>query len=243
MKIQSNSTIADIVSENFKTADIFKKYKIDFCCGGDKSIDKVCQEKGIPREDLLSELSIYLKPADDENDYKNWDPVRLIDHIEKKHHRYVERSLPLLRDYLAKVDSAHGANHPEVVKIRELFNASADELTKHMKKEELMLFPYIKQMWNAQQNNTEVNTPPYGTVKNPIQMMELEHDTEGGRFDEIQKLSDNFTPPEDACNTYKVTYYKLQEFQEDLHTHIHLENNILFPMALEMEEELAKKKK
>ena len=170
-------------------------------------------------------------------DYKSWPLDLLAEYIEKKHHRYVEEKTPILRQFLDKLCKVHGERHPELFKINELFTASSGELASHMKKEELILFPFIKKMVKAKLENSAVQSPQFGTVENPIAMMMEEHDNEGSRFREIDALTNNYTPPADACNTYKVTYAMLQEFEKDLHLHIHLENNILFPEAIKLEQQ------
>ncbi|RMH76286.1 MAG: iron-sulfur cluster repair di-iron protein, partial [Calditrichaeota bacterium] len=151
---------------------------------------------------------------------------------------YVRESIPLLREYTAKVARVHGDAHPEMVEIARCFEELAQEMEQHMMKEEQVLFPYIKQMVVAEKQGRLLPPPPFGTVQNPIRMMEMEHDRAGELMKQIRKLSRDFSPPEDACNTYRVTYHKLEEFEADLHQHVHLENNILFPGAIALEEKL-----
>ena len=172
-------------------------------------------------------------------DYKSWPLDLLVEYIEKKHHRYVEEKIPVLRQFLDKLGRVHGERHPELFKINELFTASAGELASHMKKEELILFPFVKKMVKAKLENGAIQSPQFGTVENPITMMMVEHDNEGQRFRDIAELTDNYNPPADACNTYKVTYAMLDEFEKDLHLHIHLENNILFPEAIKLEQQFS----
>jgi regulator of cell morphogenesis and NO signaling len=170
-------------------------------------------------------------------DYQSWPIDLLADYIEKKHHRYVEEKSLEIKPYLEKICKVHGGHHPELFKINEHFNTAAGELAMHMKKEELILFPFIRKMAKAKQEHSGIGTPTFGTVQNPIQMMMNEHSAEGDRFRKIEELSNNYTPPENACNTYKVTFALLKEFERDLHLHIHLENNILFPKAIELEKD------
>lgn len=157
----------------------------------------------------------------------------------KKHHRFVETKIQEILPYLDKITRVHGGHHPELEEVNQLFKESAGELTKHMKKEELILFPFIRKMVKAQQSG-EAAQAPFGTVQNPISAMMQEHDTEGERFRQIAELTHNYTTPEDGCNTYNVTLSLLKEFEEDLHLHIHLENNILFPKAIALEKTLLK---
>ena len=172
-------------------------------------------------------------------DYKSWPLDLLADYIEKKHHRYVQEKTAEIIPYLDKICRVHGAHHPELFEINEHFNATAGELAKHMKKEELILFPIVRKLAKAKEEGSKMVAPPFGSIQNPINAMMDEHSTEGDRFRKIEELSNNYTPPQDACNTYGVTLGLLKEFEQDLHLHIHLENNILFPKAIELEKELS----
>ena len=232
-------TIGQIVADDHRSAAVFEKFGIDFCCNGNRGIDEACEQKNVDAAELRKKLEIAIaETTADTTDYKSWPLDLLADHIEKKHHRYVEERIPVLKQYLNKINKVHGAKHPELQQIYDLFVASGGELAMHMKKEELVLFPYIRKMVKAKQNGETLDAPRFGTVKNPIQTMMNEHDNEGERFRQIEALSDSYTPPEDACGTYKVAFAMLKEFQDDLHLHIHLENNILFPKAEELESEL-----
>lgn len=228
--------IGQFVAEDFRTAAVFTKYKIDFCCNGNRTVEEACVKKGLDSSKLIDELDAILNSATDQAiDYKSWPLDLLADYIEKKHHRYVEEKTPILRQFLDKLCKVHGERHPELFEIKDLFFASSGELASHMKKEELMLFPFIKKMVKANIDGSAVESPQFGTVQNPIAAMMQEHDNEGGRFREIAELTNNYTPPADACNTYKVSFAMLNEFEQDLHVHIHLENNILFPEAIKLE--------
>ncbi len=235
MESLANNIIGELVAEDYKTAAVFKKYGIDFCCQGNRTIQEACEKKSIDSEEVIRELeAVKAQSQNADTDYKSWDLDRLADHIQTKHHGYVEEAIGQLKPYVDKICRVHGDRHPELLEIQREFYASAGELTTHMKKEEFMLFPYIKNMVR----NNKATSPQFGTVENPIAAMMMEHDIEGERFRKIAKLTDNYTPPQDACNTYMVTFALLKEFEEDLHLHIHLENNILFPKSLEMERQL-----
>jgi regulator of cell morphogenesis and NO signaling len=171
-------------------------------------------------------------------DFNSWPLDLLADYIEKTHHRFTESKISEIKPYLEKIVQVHGGKHPELAKISKIFNHSAGELAMHMKKEELVLFPYIRKMVAAKNSNTELPPAHFGTVQNPVAMMMSEHDNEGENFREIRKLSNGYTAPEDGCNTYRVTFSLLEELEQDLHKHIHLENNILFPKSIELEKEL-----
>ncbi|MBC5837607.1 iron-sulfur cluster repair di-iron protein [Flavobacterium muglaense] len=240
METLEKITIGEYVAKDFRTAALFSKYGIDFCCKGNRTVDEVCEKKAVKPEDLQVEIEAILNTKSDSGiDFNAWPLDLLADYIEKTHHRYVEEKTPTLLQFLDKLCKVHGASHPELFEINELFKGCAGELAQHMKKEELMLFPFIKKMVTASISDELIAQPHFGTVKNPIAMMMAEHEAEGDRFAKIVELTNNYTPPADACNTYKVTFAMLQEFEQDLHKHIHLENNILFPKAEALEKEFA----
>ena len=239
MNIQENNIIGELVAQDYRAASVFKKYGIDFCCQGNRTIEGACEKKNIDTKKVLEDLVAMMEAkSESTTDYQSWPLDLLADYIEKKHHRYVQEKTLEIQPYLDKICKVHGERHPELLEIKEEFNASAGELAAHMKKEEMILFPFIRKMTKAKLENTKVDAAHFGTVKNPIQMMMNEHTVEGNRFRKIEELSNNYTPPLDACNTYRVSFALLKEFEQDLHLHIHLENNILFPRAIEIEKEL-----
>ncbi|MFC4873411.1 iron-sulfur cluster repair di-iron protein [Negadavirga shengliensis] len=225
--------VGGIVAENFRTAKVFTEYGIDFCCKGGISLEAACEKNGVSMEDILKDLEQAVQTPEDVT-YTDFGFSQLIDHIVNTHHKYVEDTVPALKAYLQKLSMVHGSRHPELHEIKDLFMESADALTIHMKKEEFVLFPYIKAMEEARNNHFSLSEPHFGHIDNPIHMMEDEHDAEGERFRRISELSDGYTPPSDGCQTYRVAFAMLREFEEDLHTHIHLENNILFPKATKL---------
>ena len=239
MNIQDKNIIGELVAQDYRTASVFKKYRIDFCCQGNRTIEDACVAKNIETKLVVSDLNDIQQAASaNATDYQSWPIDLMADYIEKKHHRYVEDKTQEIKPYLDKICRVHGDRHPELLEINELFNETASELAAHMKKEELVLFPFVRKMAKVKQENIKLDAPHFGTVENPIQMMMHEHTNEGERFRKIEALSNNYTPPEDACNTYRVTFSLLKEFENDLHLHIHLENNILFPKAIELEKQL-----
>lgn len=235
----NDETIGQIVSKDMRKAEVFKKFGIDFCCGGKKTIREACSEKGIDSERLTQELNMsgHIQ-AQRPQAYDEWALDFLADYVVATHHAYVKKNLPELRTYSVKVANVHGDAHPELVAIYQLIEAVNEELTQHMMKEENVLFPYIKNLVQAEKTYQAPQPPHFGSVRNPITMMELEHDTVGKLFDEIRILSDKYTLPEDACGSYTLLYKMLAEFEDDLHIHIHLENNILFPKAITLEKKL-----
>jgi regulator of cell morphogenesis and NO signaling len=235
--ITTTRKVGRIVADDFRTARVFSAHGIDFCCKGGISLQEACETRGLNSLEIVEELKrVVSQPA--ATDYQSLDPETLIEHIEQVHHSYVENSIPLLKGYLSKLCQVHGGRHPELHAIQREFFEAADALTLHMKKEELILFPYVKAMFHALRDGYPLSQAHFGHVENPIHMMEHEHATEGERFERIRQLTDNYMPPADACQTYRVTFAMLQEFQNDLHTHIHLENNLLFPKAMDMYSEL-----
>lgn len=229
-------TIGEMVVDNYRKAEVFRKYGLDYCCGGKRSLEEVCQKKGLDAKVVQQELEVMDLVADDSgNDYNNWPLDKLSEHIVTTHHQYVVGALPMLYELTAKVARVHGDKHPELLKIAQHFNAVAQELEMHMQKEEGMLFPYITKMAQAQRNGSAMPIPVFGTIENPIRMMDAEHESAGGGMESIAELSDNYTPPLDACTSYRVLFAKLSEFEQDLHQHVHLESNILFPKSIMME--------
>lgn len=229
-------TIADMVSKDYRTAEVFKKFGLDFCCGGKKSIQAACKEKHIDYQALSNALEeVRNKPQTETLDFNQWDVVRLVDYIVEVHHAYVQENLVLIETFLSKVLRVHGDANPELHEVSKHFLQVANELNMHMLKEERILFPYIKELWNADAKGEASNKPMFGTIRNPIHNMEHEHEIAGQEMAIIRTLTSNYRPPEYACNTYRVLYFKLEEFENDLHKHVHLENNILFPKSIALE--------
>lgn len=235
MNITSETRIGELVAQDYRTALVFKKHKIDFCCQGGRTIKEACEKKDLLESEVLQELENIYTAVAPINNFQDFKLDDLVDYIEENHHLYVAQALPVIGQYLDKVCKVHGAHRPELFQINELFSESAEELSHHMMKEELVLFPFVKRMAQAQRDNEKLELPGYGSVENPIAMMKHEHNTEGERFRKIAELSNDYQPPVEACNTYRVVFALLKEFEEDLHKHIHLENNILFPKAIELE--------
>jgi iron-sulfur cluster repair di-iron protein len=236
MNITKNLFVREVVKQNFKTAPIFQASNIDFCCGGNKSISEACKDAGIDSELLINQLGSVLVQEDPE--YAEMDNLtlsELSEYIIKRHHSYVKNSIPFLKKNLEKLCQVHGENHLELLEIKELFTISAGEFTMHMQKEELTLFPYIQRLEKAKRKNTPVPVAHFGSVVHPVSRMMNEHQAESERFEKISELSGKYSLPDDACTTYEVTFKALHDFECDLHRHIHLENDILFPKAIELE--------
>lgn len=239
MNITSQNIVGDLVAQDYRTAPVFKKHGIDFCCKGNRTIAEACQSKEKEIDPLLNELNEILNQHQKKTqNYQDWSMDFLADYIVNTHHVYVRKRIEEIPPFLNKVCNVHGHASPELHEIQFLFSQAADDLCMHMMKEEQILFPYIKILAQSLKTVVTPEIPPYGTVENPIRMMRYEHELEGDRFSKISNLSNNYTPPEWGCKTYQVVYALLKEFEEDLHMHIHLENNILFQKAIEAERTL-----
>ena len=236
MSVDTAKTVRELAIEYPQATRVFETLGIDYCCGGGKSLEEACAAQKLAVADVLATLELQAeagaKPA---SEWQTGSLAELIAHIVGKHHAYVKTEVPRLEQLLAKVCSVHGQNHPELNTIRETFAGLGQELSMHLMKEENILFPYIVEMETARTSLRAVRPPMFGTVRNPVQMMIMEHDSAGDALRSIRQLSSGFTAPDDACISFRTLYSALQEFEADLHQHIHLENNILFPRAVAME--------
>ena len=241
---ENEETLGQIAAKDLRKARIFKKYGLDFCCGGKKTVKQACVEKGLDTTKIEQELQqADTMPTSRPLPYSDWSLDFLADYIVNTHHNYVRKSLPDIRLYADKVKKVHGSHHPELIRIQQLVEAIHTELMAHMIKEEKVLFPYIKELIVANNQLQPLQAACFGTVQTPINMMEMEHELVGNNLAEIRELSVDYTLPEDACASYSLLYRMLDEFEDDLHLHIHLENNILFPKALDIEKQLLPEKK
>ena len=228
-------TLAQIVNSNHRAASVFEKYHLDFCCKGKRSLQAACDEKELIIEEVLSELE-RTEPINNCAVPVNYDRLsltQLSDYIIMTHHSFVKKEMSAILDYLQKIVSKHGEGHPEMIKVLQLFTAVKEEMEQHMEKEELILFPRIKEIEKMVTEGKEIiinNT----YLLSPVNMMEQEHDHAGSILAEIRKLTNDYNPPPDACTTYRLSLAVLQAFELDLHQHVHLENNILFPKALSL---------
>lgn len=225
----NNRLLGDIVTDDFRTATIFKEVGLDFCCGGNKPLEQACKEKQLDVNTVIGKIEkLNLGPASAGTNYKDWAMDFLSDYIVNTHHQYVLKTLPDLVFYTQKIANVHGAHHPELIKVAELFGQINTELLQHLKNEEEVLFPAIKE---ALKNNA---AKAKETILSEITRMSGEHEFAGGAMDKINALTKGYEVPSDGCNTYKVTFKLLEQFEDDLHIHVHLENNILYPKALKL---------
>lgn len=234
---QDDETLGEIAAKDLRKAEVFKKYGLDFCCGGKKTVKEACAEKGLD----VTKVEQELQKADNNVTqsrplpYNEWSLDFLADYIANTHHSYVRKTIADLKSYGAKVASVHGNTHPELHKMNRLTDEVCDELASHMVKEESVLFPYIKSLVAAKRDGTHLQNANFKSIQSPIDMMEHEHESVGNKMDKIRRLSSNYSLPEDACASYAFWFKTLDEFENDLHLHVHLENNILFPKALDLE--------
>ena len=236
---ESDETLGEIAAKDLRKAEVFKKYGLDFCCGGKKTVKEACAEKGIDVTKVEKELQEADKnPSARPLPYNDWGLDFLSDYIVNTHHSYIRKTLPDIRGYALKVAQVHGAHHPELIPIRQLVEEVNKELSEHIVKEETVLFPFIKELVMAKDRSQSPRAVQFGSVENPIHMMEAEHETAGRCMEEIRSLSNNYTLPGDACASYSLLFKMLNDFEEDLHIHVHLENNILFPKAIALEKQL-----
>lgn len=239
MKPDHKVLVKDIVSVNFRTADIFARYGIDFCCGGGITIAQASQKADVDVEQLITDLEGAMQMPDRETELLNRLSLdELAHYIVETHHTFVRSNIITISDYMARIVMAHGDKHPELETIQHLFQASSIDLTSHMQKEEVLLFPYISSLVKASRIGARPAPAAFSSISDPIAAMEEDHLLEGNRFMEISRLSNNYVMPQGGCNTYKVAFEKLKAFEQDLHRHIHLENNILFPKAKQLESEV-----
>ncbi len=239
MTISSTMKVRDVVLELPQATRVFEKLKIDYCCGGDTPLGEACATAGVKVENLermLEEAGQAEVQGKGSIKFQKATLSELISHILDKHHVYTKEEMARLEPLIDKVIAAHGENHSELRSLGGLFQQLCADLKPHMFKEEQILFPYIVEMESSALQNRPAPVAPFGTVKNPIRMMMMEHETVGDLLRELRALSSDYTVPPDGCISYQTLYQALEAFEQDLHQHIHLENNILFPRAVAMEE-------
>jgi regulator of cell morphogenesis and NO signaling len=234
----TEKTLRDLVLEMPAATRIFEKLGIDYCCGGNRTLDQACQAANVPLDEVMDSLDVADLTARAGSQDRDWqtEPLsELIEHIKSTHHRYVREETARLGPLFGKVCSVHGINHPELASLRATFDGLAQELATHLLKEEMVLFPYMVRLEEAVMEQEPVVPPPFGSVRNPVAMMMHEHDDAGNALRAMRRQSNGYTAPPDACVSYQTLFKALADFEADLHQHFHLENNILFPRAIEME--------
>ena len=240
MSVTTEKTVGELALENPGATRVFEKLGIDYCCGGGQTLGQACQAAHLPIKQVADSLAAASQSASATAPARNWqaEPLsELLAHIRSTHHVYTREEIARLGPLFDKVCSVHGGNHPELLRLREIFASLAEELTTHLMKEEMVLFPYILRMEEAAVAKEPALPPPFGSVRNPVAMMRNEHDGAGNALRSMRQISDGYAAPPDACVSFRTLYQALAAFEADLHQHIHLENNVLFPRAIEMERE------
>jgi len=230
----NGATVGEIVAADYRAAAVFERFDIDFCCGGGRLLVDACRQTAVS-PDVVEQALQSLSPHDtcDGADVAGWPIDRLADHIVATHHEYVRSALPAITRWLRRLRAVHGAKHPELLSASSSFERLSVELAQHMLKEELVLFPYIREL--ASTRSGRVKPSPFGTVQNPIRMMEREHQEVDDEILRMRELTNGYSLPADGCSTYRVCLAELAQFESDLRRHVHLENDVLFPKAVEAE--------
>jgi len=239
MNVTTEKTVRELALENPAATLVFEKLGIDYCCGGNQSLEQACRAANLAVDQVLDSLEMAEQTTRTEQKVHDWQREMLGDlvaHVKNTHHKYTREEISRLGPLLEKVCAVHGKNHPELLHVHASFTGLAQELMMHMMKEEMVLFPYIVRMEESVLQHEPVLPPPFGSVQNPVSRMEQEHESAGAALRAIREASRAYTPPTDACVSYQTLYRVLSEFEADLHEHIHLENNILFPRAIAMEQ-------
>ena len=236
LQFDTSSTVGDIVAADYRAAGVFDQFGLDFCCGGRRTFGDACTAARVEPAAVAAELAkLSDRPETNTVPDSSWSVDALADYIVRQHHEYVREQLPVIDGHLAKLVAVHGDRHPELRQISGHFTELASELRSHMLKEEQVLFPYLQQLAASVEYGLEPPIGVFGSVSNPIRMMEAEHRYAGDELGMIRGLTSNFAVPTDGCTTYRVCYEELAAFDADLRQHIHLENNILFPHAVALE--------
>jgi regulator of cell morphogenesis and NO signaling len=230
MKNIEEASLKNIALDHFEFIPILEKYSLDFCCRGKKTLKEACIENNVSLESILAEINEVGIPIKVQMPFNEMSAEELISYILIHHHFYVKNAIPTILNHLEKVVNKHGEKYPQMIKVLALFNAVSDELMPHMQKEEQILFPRIKIIFGTDENAI-ASQKVIGFIDGPISVMEIEHEKAGDLLFEIRKITHQYKAPETACTTHRVCLEELKAFEEDLHQHVHLENNILFPMA------------
>lgn len=233
-----NATVGDIVANDFRAAGVLERFGIDFCCGGRRPLVEACRSAAADPEAVVRELEALPAGEHADDDAVNWPVDRLIDHIESVHHNYVRAALPRIVVHLRRLVEVHGLRHSELSLVAAAFDRLKSELRQHIVKEEQMLFPYVRDLAEHAGQLCGGLMSPFGSVENPIRMMEREHRNAGDEMRMIRDLTRGYTTPPDGCTTFAVCMAELREFECDLQRHVHLENNVLFPKAIALEKGL-----
>jgi regulator of cell morphogenesis and NO signaling len=238
IRYSKKETIGTIVARNIRSAEIFKKYGIDFCCGGKKTVEEACIQKGIDVKVVEEELKKPVEISAPVFDFNKWDGDFLADYIYNQHHKYFYNEEPVITELMAKVVHRHGSKSNNLVKLQQVYLQLKESLSKHFYEEETMVFPLVRILAQTGKNNLAANESPAPAILETLREMETAHEDAGQLLEQMEEITNNYTAPAEACNSYKFLYQKLKDLQFDLQQHIHLENNILFPKTLELEKQM-----
>jgi regulator of cell morphogenesis and NO signaling len=238
MATNAEREVRDLVLEKPAAARVFEKFGIDYCCGGSQTLGDACKAAHRSVEEVTAEIE-KSEPAPAERDWRNASLTELAEYIVDKHHTFTQTEINRLTDLIAKVVTAHGKNHPELARVQSIFEGLSQELRMHMTKEEQLLFPYIADMEEAARLKRRPPMAMFGTVQNPVAAMIMEHEASGQQLEKMREITNGYSVPPDACMSYRMLFQALPAFEADLHQHIHLENNILFPRSVDLESELS----
>jgi len=235
MNETANRTIGEIVAADFRTTSVFEKHRIDFCCGGKVVLATACREKGIDLAAIIRELeAVKSEPGERSLNYGAWELSFLADYIINTHHAWLRENTGQIAAYAHKIAEVHGAHHPEVIEIAAIFDRIAADMAVHLRAEEELIFPAIKRLEAARKAGMAPAAEDSAALGKSLANLHHEHDKIGAAVHTIRNLANGYAIPDDVCNTFVLTYRLLAEFEDDLHKHVHLENNILFPKAAEL---------
>ncbi len=233
---ESNKTIGEIVAEDYRTAKVFEAHGIDFCCGGNVALRTTCKEKGFNLNLLTEELvRVKNEPVERSQDFSAWELSFLADYIVNVHHGYLNENIDKINGYVRKIANVHGTNHPEVIEIAAIFDKIVADLMVHLKEEEEDFFPALKRVDSNKKTGVVPTAQDVATIEKSLKKLTEEHEEIGDAIHKVRHLSGGYAIPDNVCNTFVLTYRKLKEFEDDLHKHVHLENNILFPKAVKLQ--------
>lgn len=241
LDISKESIVADLVAQDYRTSDVFKKYGIGFCCGGKYPLQMACEINNVDVNDILEELQTATSEVNVSNtlQYKDWPLDFLADYIVNVHHQYLKKALPQVDDLVAHFTDGHRKKYSYLDELHGTTNRMVKQMLPHMEHEEKVIFPYVRQIQHAYQHSEPYAGLFVKTLRKPIElMMAQEHETTGKDLLKLRELTNNYTPPSSACLTHKVAFSKLKEVDCDISRHLYLENEILFPQVVEMEKKL-----
>ena len=234
-ELTSDRTVGEIVADNYRSAKVFEKHGIDFCCGGKVALAAICTNKGIDLAAITAELeAVKSEPVERSQNYASWEMSFLADYIINAHHSYIKENIRPIAACTHKIAAVHGENHPEVIEIAAIFDKIASDLATHLLEEEEVFSPAIKRAVATRKAGAAPEAKDIETIKTSLDKLGHEHEEIGDAIHTIRHLAKEYAIPDDVCNTFVVTYRKLKEFEDDLHKHVHLENNILFLKAAQL---------